>query len=65
MSIKIGKDSFKNRINKGLDDTFMRSAVGSAQDRLKAESQSPPKNLAIGKIGAHSGRKFGNTLSNT
>ena len=46
MSIKIGKDSFKNRINKGLDDTFMRSAVGSAQDRLKGR-----KSIAAEELG--------------
>lgn len=65
MSIKIGKDSFKNRINKGLDDTFMRSAVGSAQDRLKSRKSIAAEELGDWEDWRSLGRKFGNTLSNT
>ncbi|MFD1037024.1 LutB/LldF family L-lactate oxidation iron-sulfur protein [Virgibacillus byunsanensis] len=34
MSMKIGTDSFTNRVSESLEDTFMREAVSSAQSRL-------------------------------
>ena len=34
MAMKIGTDAFNQRIDKGLGDQFMRSAVSSAQERL-------------------------------
>jgi len=33
--MKIGKDGFKERVDSGLNDDFMRGAVSAAQDRLE------------------------------
>lgn len=35
MPMKIGDKPFFDRVNKGLDDSFMRGSVVSAQERLK------------------------------
>lgn len=35
MSIQIGKETYKERVASGLEDTFMRKAVYGAQERLK------------------------------
>src|ERR1700730_5396288 len=35
MTMKIGTDNFKGRVQSGLNDAFMRSAVSSAQERLQ------------------------------
>lgn len=35
MGIKIGDPQFTKRVEKGLQDDFMRNAVSSAQERLK------------------------------
>jgi L-lactate dehydrogenase complex protein LldF len=35
MAMKIGEGSFKNRMEKGIGDKFMRGAVASAQERLR------------------------------
>ena len=35
MPMKIGKDGFKERVDSGLNDDFMRGAVSAAQDRLE------------------------------
>ena len=35
MAVKIGEGSFKNRLEKGIGDKFMRGAVASAQERLR------------------------------
>ncbi|MFN2744346.1 MULTISPECIES: LutB/LldF family L-lactate oxidation iron-sulfur protein [Bacillus] len=36
MAMKIGTETFKERVSDGLDNTFMRGAVSSAQERLRA-----------------------------
>lgn len=35
MAMKIGADDFKDRVDEGLNNTFMRGAVASAQERLR------------------------------
>jgi L-lactate dehydrogenase complex protein LldF len=35
MAMKIGTDEFKDRVNKGIHNSFMRNAVAQAQDRLR------------------------------
>ena len=35
MAMKIGTDEFKERVSKGIDNSFMRGAVSSAQERLR------------------------------
>lgn len=37
MPMKIGDKPFFDRVNKGLDDSFMRGSVVSAQERLKMQ----------------------------
>ncbi|WP_413307458.1 LutB/LldF family L-lactate oxidation iron-sulfur protein [Bacillus sp. 1P10SD] len=34
MAMKIGKDEFKERVGKGINDSFMRGAVAGAQERM-------------------------------
>ncbi|MED3931146.1 LutB/LldF family L-lactate oxidation iron-sulfur protein [Priestia megaterium] len=36
MSMKIGKDQFKKRVDDGVNNAFMRFAVSSAQERLRS-----------------------------
>ncbi|MDA7027377.1 LutB/LldF family L-lactate oxidation iron-sulfur protein [Bacillus sp. CLL-7-23] len=36
MAMKIGTDKFKERVAKGIENDFMRGAVSSAQERLRA-----------------------------
>lgn len=35
MAMKIGEENFKNRVEKGISDQFMRGAVSGAQERLR------------------------------
>ncbi len=35
MAMKIGEDKFKDRVDKGINNSFMRGAVASAQERLQ------------------------------
>jgi L-lactate dehydrogenase complex protein LldF len=37
MTMKIGEDKFKERVDKGLNDSFMRGAVAGAQERLRTK----------------------------
>ena len=34
MAMKIGKEQFKERVDKGIHDDFMRGAVSGAQDGM-------------------------------
>jgi L-lactate dehydrogenase complex protein LldF len=36
MAMKIGTDDFKNRVDKGINNEFMRMAVAGAQERLRS-----------------------------
>ncbi|MCG7337234.1 LutB/LldF family L-lactate oxidation iron-sulfur protein [Sporosarcina sp. ACRSM] len=39
MPMKVGTEDFKNRVDAGLQNTFMRGAVSGAQDRLEVRRQ--------------------------
>ena len=39
MPMKVGTDDFENRVNAGLQNSFMRGAVSGAQDRLEVRRQ--------------------------
>ncbi|GAA0441383.1 MULTISPECIES: LutB/LldF family L-lactate oxidation iron-sulfur protein [Virgibacillus] len=45
MSIKIGDASYKDRINKGIENDFMRQAVSSAQGRFRSGRLSQAEEL--------------------
>ncbi|MED3552058.1 LutB/LldF family L-lactate oxidation iron-sulfur protein [Cytobacillus praedii] len=45
MPMKIGSDEFKNRVDKGIRDSFMRSAVASAQDGIGQRRQAAADEL--------------------
>ncbi|MDQ0817092.1 hypothetical protein QF033_001670 [Bacillus pumilus] len=59
MSMKIGEKGFKERIGEGLEDTVMRGAVSSAQERLYEGGYLRAKSLATGKSGENLARKSG------
>lgn len=37
MAMKIGEDKFFERVDKGVQNTFMRNAVASAQERMQGK----------------------------
>ena len=39
MPMKVGDEPFNNRVGEGIQNTFMRSAVSGAQDRLETNRQ--------------------------
>jgi L-lactate dehydrogenase complex protein LldF len=39
MAMKIGNDGFKSRVDKGINDSFMRGAVAGAQERMGGRRQ--------------------------
>ncbi|WP_053360333.1 LutB/LldF family L-lactate oxidation iron-sulfur protein [Bacillus sp. FJAT-27251] len=39
MAMKIGSEGFKSRVDKGINDTFMRGAVAKAQERMGGRRQ--------------------------
>ncbi len=45
MAMKIGTQKFKERVSDGLDNEFMRGAVSSAQERLRARRLEAAKEL--------------------
>lgn len=45
MSIKIGNEAFSERVEKGLENTFMREAVRSAQERLRGRRHTSAEEL--------------------
>lgn len=45
MPMKVGTEDFKNRVDAGLNNTFMRGAVSGAQDRLEVRRQSAAEEL--------------------
>ena len=46
MPMKVGDEPFNNRVGEGIQNTFMRSAVSGAQDRLETNRQ-----LAVEELG--------------
>lgn len=45
MPMKVGTEDFKNRVDAGIQNTFMRGAVSGAQDRLEVRRQLAAKEL--------------------
>ena len=57
MGIRIGDKAFHRRVEKGLQDSFMRGAVTGAQDRLRTGRLNAAKELGIGKNGVPWGKR--------
>lgn len=45
MAMKIGEDKFFERVDKGVQNTFMRNAVASAQERMQGKRQTATEEL--------------------
>ncbi|QQK79129.1 iron-sulfur cluster-binding protein [Salicibibacter cibi] len=45
MPLRVGEKDFQTRVNKGLDDAFMRGTVRSAQEQLRTRKQASSEEL--------------------
>ena len=64
MGMKISTDNFKDRVNQGIHNDFMRGAVAGAQDGMGIKRRNEARtNLEIGKSGDHMARKSASMFS--
>jgi len=58
MSMKIGNDQFKKRVDDGVNNAFMRFAVSGAQERLRSRRLDAAEELGNWKNGERLAKKF-------